>query len=307
MSCTSPLLAVDFGFKEDRVTRNIKLLPKRVDFSYQRLKDKYGDKLMLLPCGSCDACILARRKLWSLRCYAESLYHEQNCFVTLTYDDAHVPQELLKADFQKFIKTLRNYGYNVRYYGCGEYGSHGTGFGVDRTQGRPHYHIVLFGFFPFDAVYYSKSKSGFPQYSSRTLTNIWNKGMVMCSEFSPEVAAYVAGYVDKKYKQKDCFTLMSKRPGLGERYFFDHYLEFYEADSLVTNFGSHVSSIPRYFDKLAEKIGLDLSAIKDNRIHMANIMVHEMMRDIHTRHFEEFCMSQDRIFKDKLERKKRGL
>ena len=299
MSCVSPLLAVDHGFKEDGVTRNIKILSRyRVDFSYQDFKNKYGDSLLMLPCGSCDACILARRKLWSIRCYAESLYHKQNCFVTLTYDDEHCPESLNKTHFQKFIKSLRNSGYCVRYYGCGEYGG---------ITGRPHYHIILFGYFPGDAKYYSKSKSGFPQYNSAFLTCLWNRGLVMVSEFSPEVAGYVAGYVQKKYKDRDCFTLMSKKPGLGEEYLRDHLEELYKTDSMVTNFGSHVAKLPRYFDVLAERLGLDLSVIKDNRIYMANLMINEMMRDISTSHFEESLNYQSRFFKDKLDKKKRGL
>ena len=298
MSCTSPLLAVDYGYKSDGVTRWIKILPRRVDYSFQDMKNRYGDSLLMLPCGKCDSCIMARRKLWALRCYAESLYHQENCFVTLTYDDDHLPFKLDKSHFQLFIKSLRNYGVKVRYYGCGEYGG---------QTGRPHYHIILFGFFPNDVKPFSKTKSGFWQYSSSFLSSLWNKGFVTVSEFSPEVAGYVAGYVDKKYKMQDCFTLMSKRPGLGEQYFKDHYQEFYKTGSLVVNYGSHVAHVPRYFDKLAEKIGFDISDVKDNRIIQANQMMYQMMRDLKTPYFEVSSVHQEWLMKNKLNFKKRGL
>ena len=105
MSCSKPSLAVDLGVKENG-KRNIKFLPQRFDMSYQNWLDRYGDSLLALPCGKCDGCILARRKMWALRCYCESLYHKRNCFITLTYDDEHLPNKLDKAHFQKFIKGL---------------------------------------------------------------------------------------------------------------------------------------------------------------------------------------------------------
>ena len=200
MACEHPALAVDLGLK-DNGKRWIKFLPQRVDGDYFYYKDKYGDSLLMLPCGKCSGCVLARRKMWSLRCYAESLYHQENCFITLTYDDEHRPEKASKSDFQWFIKQLRNHGIECRYFGCGEYGG---------LTGKFHMHIILFGYFPKDVKYFSKSKSGFAQFTSKFLSSIWNKGFLTVSEFTPETAAYTAGYVDKKYKVDDSFILMSK-------------------------------------------------------------------------------------------------
>lgn len=296
MSCSNPSLAVDYGLKPNG-KRCIKFLPRRVDYSYDDALRKYGDDLLVLPCGKCEGCILARRKMWSLRCFAESLYHSNSCFVTLTYDNAHYPSDY-KKDFQGFIKDLRNRGFNVRYYGCCEQG--------DLTK-RFHLHIILFGFFPGDAKYFSKTNSGYDQFTSKFLTDLWHKGIVVFSEFSPEVGAYVAGYVDKKYRVPDAFTLMSKRPGLGVQYFIDHHEEFYRTDSLVTNFGSHVSRVPRYFDKLAEKYGIDISDLKDFRLQQMNYALYQEMRDAGVVHFEELTGIRERKWKDKLSHKKRGL
>lgn len=103
MSCSNPSLAVDYGLKENG-KRYIKFLPRRLDFDYQYYKDKYGDDLLVLPCGQCEGCILARRKMWSLRCYAESLYHQKNCFITLTYNDENCPSQLKRRIFKILLR-----------------------------------------------------------------------------------------------------------------------------------------------------------------------------------------------------------
>lgn len=300
MSCTNPMPAVDFGVYDGK--HKIKILPRRVDFSYQDYKDKYGESLLLLPCGSCDACILARRKMWMLRCYAESLYHEDNCFLTLTYSPEYYEQydakKLGKKHFQQFVKDLRNAGIKCRYYGCGEEGG---------ETGRFHLHMILFGFKPSDLVPHAKSKSGFWMFKSKFLNCIWNKGFVIVEDFSPENAGYVAGYVDKKYKSETCFVLMSKKPGLGEQYFLDHKDDIYENDSLVTSFGSHVARIPRYFDKLCEKYDKDIQDVKDRRVEQMNIMLMQNLRDHDLQHLEQLQVQESRVFKDKLSKKKRGL
>ena len=307
MSCTSPLLAVDYGLNFETGKKRIKILPTafRVDWDFEKLRDRYGDALIVLPCGKCDACVLARRKMWSLRCFAESIYHDQNCFVTLTYNDENCPSQLVRKDFQDFIRNLRKKGISCRYFGCGEYGSRGV---TSHTpNGRPHYHIILFGFMPSDLKYFSKTNSGFPQYTSSFLSGVWKKGFVTITEFTPEVAGYTAGYVDKKYKQKDCFILMSKKPGLGEQFFLDHHDELYKNDNIVTNFGSHVAAVPRYFDKLAEKIGLDISDLKESRLDAMNYQVFAAMREHNFSKFEEYCKYQEIINAERLNKKLRSL
>ena len=138
-SCTRPLYAVDLGIKENG-KRNIKILPRRFDlYSYEQLSARYGEKSVLpLPCGKCLACRLNHAKEWAVRCMLESLYHDENYFVTLTYDDEHLPVDgkLHKKHYQDFLKRLRASSGCFRYFGCGEYGS---------LNKRPHYHFVLFG------------------------------------------------------------------------------------------------------------------------------------------------------------------
>ena len=49
-----------------------------------------GD-VVKVPCGKCIGCLLDRSRMWADRCMLEMQYHESNLFVTLTYDDVHVP------------------------------------------------------------------------------------------------------------------------------------------------------------------------------------------------------------------------
>ena len=46
-----------------------------------------------IPCGRCLGCKADQSLMWSIRCYHESQLHDQCSFITLTYDDAHLPQD----------------------------------------------------------------------------------------------------------------------------------------------------------------------------------------------------------------------
>lgn len=48
-----------------------------------------SDRLKL-PCGKCIGCLLERSRQWAVRCIHEASLHNQNCFLTLTYDDYHL-------------------------------------------------------------------------------------------------------------------------------------------------------------------------------------------------------------------------
>lgn len=59
-----------------------------------------------LPCGRCIGCRLERSRQWAVRCVHEAALHEDNAFITLTYDDDHLPYGgTLK---KKTSRTLRN-------------------------------------------------------------------------------------------------------------------------------------------------------------------------------------------------------
>ena len=80
-----------------------------------------------IPCGRCIGCRLDRSLSWALRCVHEASMHDENCFITLTFNDEHLAKNksLKVSDFQNFLKRLRQFisPRKVRYFHCGEYGS----------------------------------------------------------------------------------------------------------------------------------------------------------------------------------------
>ena len=89
-------------------------------------RNKRGVEACLeLPCGQCIGCRLERSRQWAMRCLHEASLHENNAFITLTYDDSNLPRggSLDYSDFQKFMKRLRKrIGRKVSFYCGGEYG-----------------------------------------------------------------------------------------------------------------------------------------------------------------------------------------
>lgn len=174
-----------------------------------------------LPCGKCENCQIDKSNQWATRCLLEAQKWPKNAFLTLTYDDTHLPKDksLLKADLQKFWKRLRKSlkDEKIRYYACGEYGS---------TTMRPHYHAAVFNYWPDDCIFYKPNSEKQPLWTSPKLEKIWGKGFVIIGALTYESAAYIARYVQKKgygidnkfYEQAGLskeFILSSRRPGIG--------------------------------------------------------------------------------------------
>lgn len=149
-----------------------------------------------VACGQCIGCRLEYSRQWAVRCYHESQLHLDNCFVTLTYDDDHLPigGSLVPDHLSKFVKRLRRRtGVKLKHFSCGEYG--------DELQ-RPHYHLCLFGY-RFPDGYHWRSKNGYHFYRSELLESLWTFGHSEYTDFSFKTAAYVARYMVKKRKGKD--------------------------------------------------------------------------------------------------------
>ena len=190
--------------------------------------------------------------------------HEQNIFITPTYDDDHLPfqGQLVRKDFQDFFKRLRKkIGTRVRVLYCGEYGG---------ETGRPHFHACIFGWEPSDGIQVTSGDK--PLFESATLEKIWGRGFC---RYSPEInftnANYVAGYITKKitgelaethyeridpdtgeiYQLNPEFLGMSNRPGLGQPWIEKYGDDVYEKDEIVIE-GKRMRP-PRYYDQLYEK------------------------------------------------------
>lgn len=298
MSCTNPLLAVDFGVDKVTGLHRLRILPKRIDNSIEYLEAKYGDSLLCLPCGKCESCQLTHRKNWSIRCMLESKGYLQNSFVTLTYDNDNYEETKAnrKEDLQKFIHAVRDSGYHFRYFACGEYGS---------LNGRFHYHIIMFGFWPRDAKSLGK-KFGNMYYSSEWLSKKWKKGNVVVGEFSEQTAQYVAGYTNKKSELgKQAFITMSNRPGLGYDYFITHRKEIMKYGVILGPNGA-VYFLPKYCDHVLSNSDVDMSFVKERRIDEMKIGESADVRK-YACSKDEILSFKEKQYKDKLSKKRRSL
>lgn len=185
----------------------------------QHKKNKDGIGWTTYPCGQCIACRLNKVRDWTLRLMHEAKFHDKMVFLTLTYDENHLPEgrTLVKKHAQDYLKRLRYYCGNVRFFLCGEYGD---------QYSRPHYHLIVFGIDKDNPVFKGKKydvKGGVFYVKSP----VWNFGTTYIGEVSYNSCRYVASYVNKKvfgkgskgyYEKKGIipeFTLMSRRPGIG--------------------------------------------------------------------------------------------
>jgi hypothetical protein len=213
--------------------------------------DPEGD--ILLPCGKCYECKSKRASEWALRCRHEISCHDENCFLTLTYDDENLPSQLIvKEYFQKFIKRLRKTTPNkVKYIVSHEYGG---------KSGRPHHHAILFGWTPPKQSFLTVAPSGEPLFCSTKLDQLWPYGYHSIGEANEKTAYYIASYSLKSNSHNvlcddtgEIVTVndsmnCSTRPAIGKEYFLKN------ADTIVAN----EPMLPRYYVKLLEKEYPDL-------------------------------------------------
>ena len=244
----------------------------------------YSDREVLVACGQCVGCRLERSRQWAVRCMHEAQMYERNCFLTLTYDDVHLPQgnDLIYRDFQLFMKRLRKrFGDNIRFYMCGEYGE---------QFGRPHFHACIFNFDAPDKVLYRRNRDGDDLFKSDILCDIWSKGFAVVGALTFNSAAYVARYVMKKlsvpngvhpkyvdldangniFVRKQEFTNMSRRPGIGAPWLRKFQTDVYPSDFVVIN-GKRMRP-PRFYDGQYEIVApSDMARLKARRVRAGRV------------------------------------
>lgn len=218
-----------------------------------------------VPCGQCIGCRLDRSIQWAARCIHESYYHDEMCFVTLTYNEQNLPGDLSlnHEHFQKFMKKLRKRhpDKKLSYLMCGEYGE---------KLSRPHYHAIIFGVDFRDTVTDERSGADYSTWTSSEVSELWTNGFHYIGAVTFESAAYVARYCTKKVTGKESqehytrvhpltgevlqlqpeYATMSRIPGLGNRYFHDHWEEMFDRDEVIVN--GFPRTPPRYYSKLLE-------------------------------------------------------
>jgi len=255
MPCYHPLQASFFlGENSKKVLSFTSDLSTRAAAAFKDgvvLPDFVRDSVFSIPCGTCMGCRLEKSRQWATRCMHEASLYEDNCFITLTYNDENLPKDgsLNKKHFQSFMKRLRSTyaDTKIRFYGCGEYGDNFS---------RPHYHACLFNFdFPDKRLW--KRSTVDPLYTSDTLERLWGMGFCTIGTLTFDSAAYVARYCTKKVNGKLAadhyagrlpeFGLMSLKPGIGSGWFEKWKGDCFPSDYLVTN--GHKCKPPRFYDK----------------------------------------------------------
>ncbi len=149
--------------------------------SYVKLKGVFPITEVPVPCGRCMYCRIQRSQSWAIRISHEmQTSGNRGVFLTLTYDDEHVPPNgsLVKSDFQKYIKRIRKAGLKFKYYGVGEYGE---------TTHRPHYHAILIG------VHYGC------HLTHQILTDKWDLGFIKIGDVKSASIYYVTNYICNKW------------------------------------------------------------------------------------------------------------
>lgn len=244
-----------------------------------------------LPCGQCIGCRIERSKQWALRCVHEASLYDNNCFITLTFNDENlnVQRSLVKADFQKFMKRLRkrfsglesvqksdgSYHSPIRYFHCGEYGT---------ELQRPHHHACLFNFDFLDRYHWA-TRNGVQLFRSAELEDLWPYGFCTVGNVTFQSAAYVARYITKKitgekakkhylsvdkdtgetYSMLSEYITMSRRPGIGKRWLKTYQKDVYPSD-FITHDGKKFRP-PAYYDKIYDlDFPSDMSLIKKQRL-----------------------------------------
>ena len=229
-------------------------------------RPKDGDaQTVQVSCGKCLQCLQQKSIEWAYRIMDECKNFCDNAFLTLTYNNDNLPEDcsVSRREVQLFMKRLRKQlKVQVRFFACGEYG---------RRFGRPHYHLIIFGWFPDDIVFL-KTEGKDILYRSPFLEKIWTKGFSSVGKVTYDTALYCAKYMNKfqfdEFKNKTklgspvCppFIQMSNRPGIG-------YNSVYSSD-LVSDRIYHAgrgSKIPRYYLKVMERDGIDLDDFKSRR------------------------------------------
>ena len=284
MTCRAPLEAArEIGKKGRPLVYAKGQRPKTLAEGYEALE---------LPCGLCVSCRLEYSRVWAVRLMHEAAYWQEfwnsySIFLTLTYDDKHLPAYgvLVKHHAQDFLKRLRFHsGAKFRYYMVGEYGSQCPDHEIVDCPvcgpiQRPHYHAVIFGWLPSDKEMLGYRDGG-AVYKSETIGKAWKKGSHEFGSCTFESCAYVARYIMKKqvgdnqhvadhyskyfplsdefYDMPKEFAIMSRGQrtnmgGIGSMWYEHYKQDIYPADEVPVPGRGVIGKPPKFYDAMYEQ------------------------------------------------------
>ncbi|UDN67744.1 replication initiator protein [robinz microvirus RP_106] len=264
MSCVAPLKAYWTSRARDALTFDSVKSLNKISFP--------------LPCGRCIGCRMEKARQWGLRCLHEKKMWEHNHYVTLTYNDESLPPggSVCLRDVQLFMKRLRKAKGStkdnpLRFFLGAEYGE---------DNRRPHYHALMFNLPLHDRLFYTNNKRGEPLYTSNELSSIWGLGFVTIGEVTFDSAVYCAKYAMKKlnvsshssdaavaayklryevydefgevFERSPEFAVMSRRPGIGAKYYSCYGSEIRAHDNVVVS--GRPCRPPRFYDERSKVV-----------------------------------------------------
>lgn len=198
---------------------------------------------VLVPCGKCPACLANNRQEWVFRLKEEFKQSIFSVFVTLTYDEEHIPLDysVNKNDVQLFHKRLRKHfpPGDLRFYLVSEYGDHTF---------RPHYHGLYF----FRSNYDKK-------FIYDVFEESWKNGFISFGEVEEGSIVYCTKYCLKHSTtppgRLPTFRLMSKmNGGLGSVYLekMSDYHKLNDQYAFAASDG-HKCRMPKYYKDQLKK------------------------------------------------------
>lgn len=243
-----------------------------------------------VPCGKCNFCLQNKRIDWAIRMMEEEKVSKTAYFLTLTYDQEHIPliTEEVEEGYYQVTPTLRydhlkNFNQSLkrkqkrflkkqysewkyRYFAVQEYGS---------ITGRPHYHVAGFNIHPkiLDAIVNGNE--------------VWGKGRIHVGSVTEGSAAYVAKYMidrtqweteGKPNTWEKTKTVMSRNPGLGESYIGKN-LEWHRGKDIFNpedfriymQNGNRKRRLPRYYkDKIFKNFDEETQKLMDTALEIHN-------------------------------------
>lgn len=232
-----------------------------------RINPPLGEATLEIPCSTCLGCKTDHATELAARAVHEAREFEHNSFITLTYDQEHLPTngELKRKDLTDFLKRLRKaHGYhqirknradpklhrdvqrNLRYLGSGEYGD---------QNGRPHYHLCL-----FNCDFADKHRVEGGYYESDRLRQLWPFGQNRIGELTAASANYCAQYTLKKIGATHCdadgvvktppFLAISTKPALGTEW-IKKYKQDLQHGYLIRE--GYKTKVPRSYKRVIAK------------------------------------------------------
>lgn len=266
-----------------------------------------------MPCGKCIPCRKRHASNWSIRLSKEAERASSAFFLTLTYDNDHIPisdRGYMTLDYghlTAFFKKLRKKNKTgIKYYAVGEYGG--------RSE-RPHFHIVIFNMrlatFVNETTAYLHLNGNVPMDGTyECMSTIWDKGHVTIGQVNEASIGYCVMYIHKgsdiplhdKDDRLPEQARMSK--GIGAHYvdqMYDWHINEEILERMYTPLpGGKKAAMPRYYRDRIYTVD-ELEAIKETM----NIRQLEANAKLSFGEFTNNRNTRD-VIRDKVERNKKS-